>query len=386
MAAERLLLFDWFAGGHHELYLERFAAALGETFDVTIAAADVALDRIGGEGLDYYPLGEQRPVVDTSRYWSSGTRSTARRELTLFRRAVEDTGAAHTIHMFADGVLRWLARTEESRSQLTLLLFRPRLHYRSLYGTHLGPRDTAAAWAFERVLAGWRKRRDAHAILTLDPDAATRWSAGRGAGAHWVPEPPIDASAPVARQERPFDWVLFGSLSPRKGIDLLAEAVAKGAAGKSLLLAGRPDPGYGEQVQALAARMRSAGVNVELRTELLSDSEALETLARAKCAVMPYPRHLGMSRVLVEAATVGTPVVVNDWGLLGHLVRQHDLGLAVDADDPQALNEALMAMTNGADVPGRYLPALSEFAGLFSREVFAERLRAPFGPGGATGR
>src|SRR4051794_26381499 len=234
MAGERMLLFDWFAGGHHERYLERFAAALGDSFDVTVAAPDVAVERISGEGLQYYPLGDQRPAVDTSRYWSSETRSAARRELTLFRRAVDDTSATHAIHMFADGVLRWLVRSEEFRSQLTLLLFRPRLHYRSLYGTHLGPRDTAAAWAFERLLARWRQRRDAHAILTLDPDAGAGWSAGRGASSHWVPEPPIDASAPTARQERTVDWVVFGSLAPRKGIEPLAAAISKGAAGRSL--------------------------------------------------------------------------------------------------------------------------------------------------------
>jgi glycosyltransferase involved in cell wall biosynthesis len=45
----------------------------------------------------------------------------------------------------------------------------------------------------------------------------------------------------------------------------------------------------------------------------------------------PYQRHVGMSGILLLAAAAGTPVLSSNYGLMGALVRRHQLGITVDS-------------------------------------------------------
>jgi glycosyltransferase involved in cell wall biosynthesis len=90
---------------------------------------------------------------------------------------------------------------------------------------------------------------------------------------------------------------------------------------------------------------------------------------------MPYQDHFGMSRVLVEAATVATPVAVHANGLLAYLVRTHGLGLAVDCSDAEAFARALEGLT-AADAPAARPQALRRFAERYSRAAFERALHA----------
>jgi glycosyltransferase involved in cell wall biosynthesis len=81
-----------------------------------------------------------------------------------------------------------------------------------------------------------------------------------------------------------------------------------------------------------------------------------------------------MSRVLVEAASVGTPVVVNDYGLLGHLVREHGIGRAVDRRDAGALRAAITTFTGSPAAVAAHQPALRAFAERYSEAAFGAAL------------
>ena len=54
-----------------------------------------------------------------------------------------------------------------------------------------------------------------------------------------------------------------------------------------------------------------------------------------------YQRHVGGSAVLVRAAAAGKPALASDYGLVGQLVRENGLGLALDATDPAAVAAAV---------------------------------------------
>jgi hypothetical protein len=97
--------------------------------------------------------------------------------------------------------------------------------------------------------------------------------------------------------------------------------------------------------------------------------------------------------VLVEACSVGTPVVVQDRGLLGYLVRRHGLGRAVDCHDAGAFRRAVLALveTDNAE----YADNLGRFASRFSPQAFENSLatvflrgngpRPPWAPAAAAG-
>jgi glycosyltransferase involved in cell wall biosynthesis len=130
-------------------------------------------------------------------------------------------------------------------------------------------------------------------------------------------------------------------------------------------------------LRAYVCEMERSGAAVNVRPYRHSESEGLEVLARAKCAVLPYPRHDGMSRVLLEACSVGTPVIVHDRGLVGYLVRRYKLGRAVDCTDARALRRAILALVS-TDDSEPHSAHLADFAARFSAARFEASILAPF--------
>jgi glycosyltransferase involved in cell wall biosynthesis len=145
-----------------------------------------------------------------------------------------------------------------------------------------------------------------------------------------------------------------------------------------IVLAGSVDPAFKHELDRNVSMMREAGAAVDLRNYIHSEMEGLDILAKARCAVLPYPRHYGMSRVLVEACSVGTPVIAHNSGLIGHLVRRHGLGVAVDCKDQGAFREALITFTQGSRNIATYSDNLAQFAARFSKSAFEHAATAPF--------
>jgi len=371
----RVVLFDWIAGGHHPRYLERVTEALRPGVDVVIAAPDATLEQLGGADAEREPLGPVRPREDYGRPLRPQARALAARELELFRKVARRTRPDHLFHLYADGVLRELALRGGADVPTSICVFYPSLHYPRAYGSSLTPRQRARALQIEVLVGAWRRRREAHALFALDPEAVDRWNGRGGAPAHWFPEPPVPAVPSVGERR---GVVVFGTLSRHKGIDRLADALTTGAEGIELVLAGTVQPEFAAELDGLAARMRACGVTVSVDTSPHDEADGLRRLAAARCVVLPYPNHQGMSRVLLEAAAAGTPLVVHDYGLLGGLVRRHGIGRAVDAADPSALRDAVVELVADPRAVARFAPALRAFAELYSAERFKEQVCTPF--------
>jgi hypothetical protein len=364
----KILLFDWTPGGHHALYLRRLAEALCGEATVVVAAPESARRSLADLPAAFLSLGEPRPSVDLSKPLSPQHRALAEQELDLLVRVVADVGADHVLHPYGDPIIRRLVDRPLLAAPLSLVLFFPRRHYPSLLQTRLDPKERLRAAFLEHLVRRWRRRPDAHAILALDELAAARWAQGAGAPAHWLPEPPVGLLPPPAVERS--GCALFGMLAPRKGIDLLAEAVSCAPTDLRVTLAGAVERGAEVLVRDAVRRMERAGANVDLRDRWHDEAEGLSVLAAARCAVLPYPRHYGMSRVLLEAAAVATPVVVHDFGLVAHLVRTYGLGQVVDCRDASALRYALLELADDGDAPSRYAPALAAFTARYSPERF----------------
>lgn len=368
----RILLFDWTVGGHHGVYLQRFAEALGEWADVVVAAADELATEL--DDVDVVALGPGRPSTGDRR----SDRVLAQREVTLLERAAREIRPDHLIHLYADPVLMELVRRPTTTVPVSLCVFYPRAHYLSAYRTLLPPRDQLHALQLERLVDRWRRRLDSHAVLALDHEAVRRWaSRRRAASAHWLPEPPTLPTPNPRRQERS-GCVLYGVLAPRKGIDSVARAIGLGGEGLRVVLAGTVEPGFLPDLRHHVREMERGGATVELRARPHGELEGLDLLAGARCALLPYHRHGGMSRVLLEACAVGTPVVVHDHGMLGHLVREHRLGRVVDCGKPAELRQAILALAGSRAVNSDRTADLARFAARHSRERFRAVLSSVF--------
>jgi glycosyltransferase involved in cell wall biosynthesis len=378
----RILLYDWVAGGHHPLYLRRFADALEPYFRVIVAAPDESIRELADLRAGFVSLGDSRPTPPPGRSASWALRGVAGTEVARLASISADVRADHILHVYSDAILARLVRSTRLPAPLTIVLFYPRAHYPSVYQTALSGRDRVLVGAKERLVGVWRHRADSNAVLSLDEEAVKRWAHRRGAPAHWLPEPPVAtlADAELPTWENRSGCVVYGALAERKGIDLLARALTSGAGRLDVTLAGSTSPDFRIRLEEYASQMRAAGAEVDLRPRSHSELEGLRVLAAAKCAVLPYPRHDGMSRVLVEAASVGTPVIVHDRALLAHLVRRHRLGIAVDCTDAEALRAAITTLTSSAATKSGYADALARFASRFSKSRFERALLDVFAP------
>jgi Glycosyl transferases group 1 len=377
----RVCIFDWNGGGHNPGLMLRFAEALAPDAEVVLAAPDLELEQVGERGFKRYPLGDPRPrPARPGRYLRDGEelhkREMAGEELEMIERACRETAADRLVLTYADPVLRWLAGWKPLPCPHSILVMKPRAHYRTLYRTHLGPKERLSAVFQDRLVARWRRRDDAFAVFTMDPGAAERWSRRRGCKAVWLPDAPpsLPAPSPGARD----GCLLFGYLEPRKGIGLLARAVGEGANGLRVTIAGSPAPEYRERLEEELDEMRAGGVQVDAQLRRISDAEAAACLASARSVVLPYLDHYGSSGVLAESAALQTPVVSTDEGLLGHIVREYELGLTVDPTDAAALRAAVLELNQGGSAE-RFAPGMRRYLEAHSPEAFADAARAGVG-------
>jgi glycosyltransferase involved in cell wall biosynthesis len=368
----RVVLFEWAAGGHRPIYVRRLVETLRPSAEVVLALPQLTLDAIGDLGVETRSIGEPQPDLPGRLR----RRSVLAEEAARFREAARL--GDHALHLYADHVLVRLLAERPFPSPTSLIIYCPRAYYAAAYGTNLPAGDRPIAMAKEWALRAWRRRPDAHAVFTLDEEAAHRWARHRGARAQWLPEPPVPALAPEQRASQRDGCVLYGALAARKGLDLLARGLTLEPTQLRLVLAGKPEDSYLPELEHHATAMKQNGIDVDLRPHQHSETEGLTALASANCAVLPYPYHPGMSRVLVEACSVGTPVVAHHFGLLGHLVRTHRLGLSVDCTDPRALRTAILTLADPTQ-PAAHAEALRAFSARYTPDRFRAALLSGLG-------
>ena len=156
-------------------------------------------------------------------------------------------------------------------------------------------------------------------------------------------------------------WISVGRLAPNKGIELTVMALlvarAHDDAAATLEVVGRPV--VASYTGALHRFVDEMGLHDAVRfCGPLSDADLVAAMARADVLVITS-RHEGFGVPVIEAMTMGLPVVAHDGGALPEVVG--DAGLLVDATDPWAvargvngvLREEGLQASLAAAAPGR---------------------------------
>ncbi len=348
--------------------LRGVVAALGAEHEVVVAARPALLHECSALDAEVLVLPED----------AAGS---AAADLRAFDAATAIAKPDHRLHLYAvrPVLARWAVRRRHPVPTSALVISPSALHYPRAYGTPLSAGEWANALVKEALARRFLARRDTHAVLTMDPAAARRWTGPR-AHVSALPEPPVP---PMPATSGARDGViLYGALSARKGVGHLARALEEGAAGLRVVIAGRPEPGYAAQLDRELERLRRGGVRLEAHLGWIEDQDALGLRAGVACVVIPYVGHKGTSRVLVEAATAGTPVVAHASGLVGAQVRDRGLGTCVDVRDPAALRAAILELTDDATAVAGHAPALRALAAASTPQAFGAAVREPFARGG----
>jgi glycosyltransferase involved in cell wall biosynthesis len=142
-------------------------------------------------------------------------------------------------------------------------------------------------------------------------------------------------------------FAMFGFLSQRKGIFETLAALEllddDAAAATAVVFAGVFEPSARQQFNARleVVRDKAPRLWVHVEERYLDQHEIVALLHRADVVLAPYQRFVGSSGVIFWAVGAGRPVITQDYGFLGELVRRHRLGLAVDTRDPEAIAGAM---------------------------------------------
>jgi glycosyltransferase involved in cell wall biosynthesis len=155
-----------------------------------------------------------------------------------------------------------------------------------------------------------------------------------------------ESAAGGTAPDLPCDYLLsVATLEPRKGLDVLLEALARlGNNAPNLALAGQPGWGGIDPVeQAIRSGLAPGAVRVLGR---VSDAE-LATFMRGALAVVVPSRAEGFGLPVVEAMAVGTPVICSDVPAMVEVAG--GAAIVVPRGDARALAEAILEIGQ----PGR---------------------------------
>jgi glycosyltransferase involved in cell wall biosynthesis len=183
----------------------------------------------------------------------------------------------------------------------------------------------------------------------------------------------------ITKHTLPADAVIVLSLNrlhPFKGIEYLVEAlphvVAQGHNAHALIVGpNRTTPKHGDYGAYLTKRARDLGVSDRVHlVGAIPHVEARYYLAGSSVTVVPSIAE-SFSRVVIEAAAVGTPPVVTRTTGASDYVRDADCGSVVDPQSGTSLAEGIVtAITRQAELSPRCVP----FAQSFRSSVIAQEL------------
>ncbi len=184
---------------------------------------------------------------------------------------------------------------------------------------------------------------------------------------------PISGATVAAVRNRfglPERYVLaVGTLEPRKGLDVLMDALATEPA-RDVLLVVVGQPGWGETDMTAEAGRRGIADRVRILGRL-PDDQLAAVLAGAVAAVVPS-RSEGFGLPLLEAMTRGIPVIHSDAAALVEVAG--GAGLCVPVGDQVALAQAIRTVLDDSEMTARMSTAGRLRAVDYSWDAVAEQL------------
>ncbi len=132
----------------------------------------------------------------------------------------------------------------------------------------------------------------------------------------------------------------FGIVVPRKGTDLLLQALVDLPLAFRLVIAGPcPDEDFRQRLRAQLAQ-HPQRAQIEWRDGFVSEVEMERLFRQAALLVLPY-RYIDQSGVLFQALRFGTPVLATRVGQFEHYITP-EVGELAEAGSASALREALL--------------------------------------------
>jgi glycosyltransferase involved in cell wall biosynthesis len=385
------MLFDTIIDGHHTDYLSHLInywiqrQPEGELVVVTQIAFEPVFNQLlatapAGTTIRFIPI----PQSEIERIHQQSILRRSFSEWDLCLNYSQQYQPTHILLMYLDifQLGLWLGR--KAPCPVSGIYFRPDFHYT----TPVGVKARLNALRKKLTMRGMLRASSVKNLFSLDHSAVTLLSR-INPKLNVIPLPDPVSTYPLTSTQveqlradlgiKPNRQVLllFGFLDNRKGIEPLLDALKQVnpdvRSSICLLLVGAIKPDYQAQIEQrigeVSPEVQIIGKFGEIRGALIQTYFEVSDYTLAL-----YQHHVGMASVIIRSAISGKPLLASNYGYIGRLVQQEQLGAVVDSTSPAAISQLLeKVVTQGVSYSSDNLKKVAEENSdtLFAETIFS---------------
>lgn len=400
----RLMLFDLDVSGHHPGYIEHLVRYWCEqqvsgTLHIVVSPKflDLHANIVGialsskSDSIKFVAISPQEQAELLEKNSFANRFLMAFKEWDLLCKYAIDLGINNCLLMYLDTFMLPLSFGYKFPVSLSGIYFRPICHYNKFMNFTPSLRERFWLWRDRfyqsKIL---QRRQEIKNLFCLDPFAVSYMERyASDVNVVYLPDPvkisieeqteckltqlKESLNIEVGRQL----FLLFGTISDRKGIHQLLEAILmleEDICQKiCLVLVGRVVESDRVRMQNLLEKIsQTLPVQIITETSFVTEPEIQLYFQIADVVLAPYQRHVGMSGILVRAAAAQKPVLSSDYGLMGEITRRYELGLTVDSRFPKAIAQGITQMLRASPRKFGNPDKMKSFAQENAAERFAQ--------------
>jgi glycosyltransferase involved in cell wall biosynthesis len=202
-------------------------------------------------------------------------------------------------------------------------------------------------WRKNLTLKYFVKNKNLDSLFNLDPFATDyiveNWQTNK---VKFLPDPvqvyPTTKTKAEVKKSLGIDdakkvFLIFGFLDSRKGIADIMEAIGNISREKSrigcLLIVGPWEENERKLFDIqLPKILQTTDFQIVVKDSFVKDEDIQQFFKVADYALALYHKHFGMSAIMVRAAAAQKPLIANNFGLMGKIVVENELGIIVESD------------------------------------------------------
>jgi glycosyltransferase involved in cell wall biosynthesis len=398
---QKLMLFDLSINGHHPIYIQHLIQWWGKhqlPIDLDIVVSPkfiqhhtdvIALaTKYNHCSIQFIPILEQEENEFKSRSLGPVQRmQRSFQEWKLLCRYAANLKSDHCLILYFDPYQLPLILAERSPCPISGIYFRPTFHYQNFTQSRLTRRDRIQQVREKLLLRQVFCNPQLKTLFSLDPFAVKYLKKiQKQVQISSLPDPIVETFVSPMQvlqlrerlgiQENRKIALLFGALNGRKGIyeilDSLMDLPSQVHSSLCLVLAGQVNLKDLERLTAKIVEIHSiCTVQIISQFEFLVESEVPIYFKMADIILAPYQHHVGMSGILLQAASAGKPVLSSNFGLMGEMVEKYCLGLAIDSSKTSEISAGLCKLLTDESVQQCDIEKMKFFAKENSADKFA---------------
>lgn len=270
------------------------------------------------------------------------------------------------------------------------IYFKPTLHYRNFAHYQPSWKERLQQWRESWTSTKMLRNPKLHKVFCLDPFAIETLNQ-----LHPVPKAlhlpdPVELGQPdlahteALKQSLQIQpdrkiFLLFGEMTHRKGIYQVLEALTflppHLCEKLCVLIVGRANAEDLMQIQMqVKVVCHTKPVQICEQYAFVPAQDVQSYFQMADVVLAPYQKHVGMSGILLQAATAQKPVLSSNYGLMGEMVHRYGLGLAIDSTQSIEIARGMSQMLMEPAESLCDLEQMRQFAEQNSADRFAETI------------